>query len=281
MNKIENGWFSEFSTLWPGQAFSLEVEEVLFHGKSKYQEILVFKSKTYGNVLALDGVIQATERDEFAYQEMLTQLPMHAHPNPENILVIGGGDGGVLREVCKHKCVKKVTICEIDKMVIEKSKEFLPQLGKGFDDDRVVVHYGDGNAFVKSKTNEFDVIIVDSSDPVGPAESLYKQEFYQSMAKALNPGGIVCTQAECLWLHLDLIKSLLDFSSNIFKHSEYAYTTIPTYPCGQIGFLLGSLGNSCKSPVRKIEAEMKYYNEDIHRASFVLPQYARNHLGLN
>lgn len=183
-------------------------------------------------------------------------------------------------------------------MVIDTSKKYLPGLAKGFDDPKVKVFVGDGYAYMKSKPGEFDVIIVDSSDPVGkelnctsrslifllgPAETLYQREFYEYMKLALKPEGIVCTQAECQWLHLPIIKNLLDLSKDIYKHAEYAYTTIPTYPCGQIGFLLGSLGDSCKVPKRKLDPEafnLRYYNPELHQASFILPQFAKKALNL-
>jgi len=281
MDKVINGWFSEMSTLWPGQAMSLQVEEVLFQGKSDYQDVLVFKSKSYGHVLVLDGVIQATERDEFAYQELLAHLPLCSHTNPEKVLVIGGGDGGILREVAKHKSVKSITICEIDKMVIDVSKKYLPEMAKGFDDPRVNLFIGDGYAYMKARPGEFDVIIVDSSDPVGPAETLFQKEFYENMKAALRPGGIICTQAESQWLHLDIIKNLIGMAKDLFTHAEYAFTTIPTYPSGQIGFLLGSLGDSCKIPKSKLEGvELNYYSPEIHSAAFVLPAFTRKALNL-
>jgi len=281
-NCIKDGWFSEYGTLWPGQCLSIEVEEVLFQGKSQYQDILVFKSKTYGKVLVLDGVIQITERDEFSYQEMMAHLPLCSHPNPKKVLVIGGGDGGILREVCKHKELQEVTICEIDQMVIDVSKKYLPSTSVGYDDPRVRVHIGDGAAFMAERKAEFDVILVDSSDPVGPAESLFQASFYQCMREALRPNGIICTQGECMWLHLDLISGLLDFSRKIFNHVQYAYTCIPTYPSGQIGFIIGSLGDACDVPKRTPElANIKYYNKDIHAASFILPQFAKKLLENN
>eukprot|EP01117_Protostelium_nocturnum_P020326 TRINITY_DN9090_c0_g1_i2.p1 TRINITY_DN9090_c0_g1~~TRINITY_DN9090_c0_g1_i2.p1 ORF type:complete len:261 (-),score=86.95 TRINITY_DN9090_c0_g1_i2:93-875(-) len=255
MDSMKKGWFSEFGQLWPGQTFSLECEEVLFEGKSEYQHVLAFKSKTYGNVLVLDGVIQATEKDEFAYQEMFAHLALCSHPDPKKVLVIGGGDGGVLREINKHSGVEKVVICEIDQMVIDTSKKFLPEMAKGFDDPRVELYLGDGCKYLESKKQEYDVIIVDSSDPVdgGPAESLFEQPFYQHLKDALRPNGLVVTQAECQWIHLGIIGNLVKFSKKLFPHVEYAYTTIPSYPCGQIGFLLASLGDSCKVPKRKID----------------------------
>jgi len=167
MDALSKGWFSELSELWPGQSLSLEVEKVIFDAKSPYQHIVVFKSKTYGIVLVLDGVIQATERDEFAYQEMLTHVPLCSHPNPKKILVIGGGDGGILREITRHECVEEIVLCEIDNMVIETSKKYLPHMAIGFNDPRVIVFNGDGAEYVKQRKGEFDIIIVDSSDPVG------------------------------------------------------------------------------------------------------------------
>jgi len=277
MDKLGKGWFSELGVMWPGQAMSIEVEEILFQGRSDYQDVVAFKSKTYGNVLALDGVIQCSERDEFSYQEMLTHLTMCAHPDPKKVLVIGGGDGGVLREIAKHRGVEKIVICEIDKMVIETSKKYLPHMAVGYEDPRVQLNIGDGCKFLEESKNEYDIIIVDSSDPVGPAEVLFEKPFYVNMRNALRPGGIVGTQGECQWLHLELIKRLLDQSREIYNHVEYAYTTIPTYPCGQIGFVICSLRDERPSiPVRDISNEnTRYYNKDVHKAAFVLPEFAR------
>jgi len=282
MNKLAQGWFSELGVMWPGQCMSLEVEEVLFQAKSEFQDVLVFKSKTYGTVLALDGVIQLTERDEFAYQEMIAHLPLCAHPDPKKVLIIGGGDGGVLREVCKHESVEEITMCELDKMVPEVSKKYLPTISTHFNDPRVNLLFADGFKYMEEKKGEFDVIIVDSSDPIGPAEVLFEKPFYVAMKNALREGGVICTQAECLWLHLDIIKTLLVQSKELYTTAEYAYTAIPTYPSGQIGFLLCSMreGNFTASvPQRKLASEgLRYYNDKIHAASFVLPEFARKKL---
>jgi len=280
MNALGKGWFSELGVMWPGQCFSIEVEEVLFEGKSEYQDIVVFKSKTYGTVLALDGVIQLTERDEFSYQEMIVHIPMCAHPNPKKVLIIGGGDGGVLREVCKHTSVEVIEQVEIDKMVPEVSKKYLPSMSTHFDDPRLKLHFEDGCKFLDTKTDEYDVIIVDSSDPVGPAEVLFQKPFYASMRRALKQGGIVATQAECLWLHLELINKLVQESKELYPLVEYAYTTIPTYPCGQVGFVVCSNttteGHTASKPVRTLPAgSTRYYNEQVHSAAFVLPEFAR------
>jgi len=286
MNAVKEGWFSELSTLWPGQCMSLEVEEILHKERSKYQDVLVFKSKTYGNVLVLDGVIQVTDRDEHSYQEMLAHLPMLSHRNPKNVLIIGGGDGGIAREVLKHKGVESVHMCEIDEMVIDVSKKYLPNLSTSFSDPKFKLHIMDGFDFMEQHKAEFDVIITDSSDPIGPAASLFQKKYYELMKKALKPGGLVCSQGECMWIHLELIKGMLEFCDTLYPSVNYAYTCIPTYPSGQIGFVMCSLDADVdfENPTRELTEEevesfnLKYYNPDIHRASFKLPQFAKKAL---
>jgi len=288
MDKIENGWFLEKNKQWPGQVFGLEVEEVLYKGKSKYQDVLVFRSKTYGNVLVLDGVIQCTDKDEFSYQEMISLLPLNSHPNPKKVLIIGGGDGGVAREVVKHPGVESVVQCEIDEDVISASKEFLPNMAAGFNSPKLKLHIGDGFEFMKNHKSEFDVIIADTSDPDGPAEILFTDEFYKLMKGALKSDGLLCTQGESMWIHLDLIKKMIKFCGELFPVSNYGSTCIPSYPCGQIGFMLCSKSpdtNFCE-PIRifteeeKSEMKLRYYDEDSHRAAFMLPRFVKKALGL-
>lgn len=173
---------------------TLKVEKVLHHEKSKYQDVLIFQSTDYGKVLVLDNVIQCTERDEFSYQEMITHLAMNSHPNPKKVLVIGGGDGGVLREVVKHDCVEEAILCDIDEAVIRLSKEYLPNMSAGFNHPKVKVHVGDGFKFLADYQNTFDVIITDSSDPEGPAESLFQKPYFQLLFNALTEGGVITTQ---------------------------------------------------------------------------------------
>ena len=277
---IIDGWFHERGELWPGQAMSLKVKKVVDHHRSDFQDILVFESESHGMVLVLDGVIQVTERDEFSYQEMIAHIPLYAHPNPKKVLVIGGGDGGVLREVAKHPGVEEIVECEIDEGVINVSKKYLPSLAKGYDDPRVTVKVMDGAKFMEENQSAFDVIITDSSDPIGPASVLFETPFYNAMYKSLRPGGIVCTQGECMWLHIDLIKPLVDSISKTFQSVEYAYTTIPTYPSGQIGFIVATKDRgSCKKPERtpsdEAQKDLKYYTPELHEASFVLPAFAK------
>ena len=221
-----------------------------------------------------------------SYQEMMAHLPLYAHPNPQKVLVIGGGDGGVLREIARHPSVTEIVICELDKDVIDVSKKYLPSMAKGFDDPRVKVNIMDGAEFMKENQSAFDVIITDSSDPVGPACVLFETPFYKAMHGSLRDGGIICTQGECVWLHVDLIQPLVKAISPLFSKVEYAYCTIPSYPSGQIGFIIASKGGSggeeskgCKVPLRQpeesVQKELKYYTPEIHQAAFALPAFAK------
>lgn len=281
---IKDGWFTEKETMWPGQRFCIQVEEVLLNGRSKFQDMLVFKSKTYGTVLVLDGVIQVTERDEFAYQEMIVHLPMFAAKDPpKKVLIVGGGDGGVLREVVKHKGVEEIHMCEIDEQVVEVGKQYFSKsMATAFDDPRVKLIIDDAARFLREEGpgQNYDVIICDSSDPVGPADVLFQPAFFQSMRDALRPGsGVLCTQGECQWLHLDLIAGVLQNVKTILPQVHYAYTTIPTYPSGQIGFIIASLdtSNDLTVPSRPVPEEMarslRYYTEKLHPTAFVLPAF--------
>ncbi|KAH0835435.1 Saccharopine dehydrogenase-domain-containing protein [Lanmaoa asiatica] len=273
---IRDGWFQEISSQWPGQAMTLKVVKILHVEKSLYQDVLVFESETYGNVLVLDGSVQCTERDEFSYQEMIAHLPLASHPNPKKVLVIGGGDGGVIREVLKHDTVEEVVLCDIDEAVIRVSKIYLPHMSSLLESPRVRVVIGDGSKFLAENESMYDVIITDSSDPVGPAECLFQKPYFKLLHDALAPGGQISTQAECLWLHLPLISRLLTMTREIFPNSQYAFTTIPTYPSGQIGFILCSKDGERKlnEPIRKVK-DTRYYNDQVHRAAFVLPEFAR------
>jgi len=231
----------------------------------------------------IDGVIQCTEKDEMSYQEMLTHLAMFSHPSPKRILVIGGGDGGVLREVAKHKGAEEIIICEIDQCVIEASKKFLGGMGKGYQDPRVTVKMMDAFIYIKNlredpSSKKFDVIIVDSTDPVGPGESLFKKEFFENLHHLLSDDGIVTTQAESHWHSLDMISNMSKFLISIFAKREYAFTSVPTYPTGEVGFwVLSKKGRSCKTPLRLPTAEeehaLNYYSPALHIAAFALPAF--------
>lgn len=303
---VVSGWFSGHrcrsdknykplyynNPMWPGEAHSLKVEEILYEGKSNYQEILVFKSSMYGKVLVLDGIVQLTEKDECAYQEMIAHLPLCSILSPQNVLVIGGGDGGVLREICRHRSVEHIDICEIDELVINVCKIFFPALSIGFEDPRVQLHVGDAVDFLRNAhEGMYDAIIIDSSDPIGPAQELVEKPFFQTIAKALRRGGVLCNQAESMWLHTHLIQNMLSICHEVFNGSvHYAWTSVPTYPSGVIGFLLCSTDGPCVdflnpvNPIEKQEAavkhrrELRFYNSEIHKAAFALPSFLTKQL---
>lgn len=191
--------------------------------------------------MILDNIIQCTEKDEFAYQEMISFLPLCCHPAPKKVLIVGGGDGGVGREVCKHPLVEEVYQVEIDDRVVDLSKKYLPFMACGFDHPKMHLEIGDGFEFMKRHQQQFDVIITDSSDPIGPAVSLFQEPYYQLMKNALRENGIVCSQGGTYWTDLNHVKETLNHCKRQFPVAKYAYSTIPSYPCGQIGYVIGSL----------------------------------------
>jgi len=280
MNLFKEGWFSEQSEGWPGIVQSLKVDKVLHQERSKFQDISILKTPVAGLVMTLDGVIQSTELDEFAYQEMLAHVALYSHKCPKHVLIVGGGDCGVAREVLKHSCVEKVVQCEIDQRVTELSKQYLPHMTCSIDDPRFEMVFGDGAAYVRDHPNSFDVIITDSSDPIGPADVLFNEDYYRAVHKALTEEGIAVSQGESIWLGMDIILRLKrQCVAAGFKDIEYSIIQIPTYPGGSIGAFIASKGGSCKVPKRIITKEeqekMKYYNKGIHEASFVLPEFFR------
>lgn len=285
MNSMKDGWFTETNG-GNNPVLSVDVDQVLHHERSKYQDILVFKSKSFGKVLVLDNAIQCTERDEFSYQEMISFLPLNSHPEPTDVLIIGGGDGGVAREVAKHPCVQRVTQCEIDEKVVEVSKKYLPFMAEGFDSPKLTLHIGDGLQFIKETNQKFDIIITDSSDPVGPAVALFQKQYYDGLKRILKPGGIVCSQGESIWFDLKLIQSMVQMCRELFPVVDYASIYIPTYPSGQIGFLLCSSTPDIdfRNPVHKFSEQqlkdmnIRYYSPEMHHAAFVLPRFARQSL---
>lgn len=271
---LQGDWFIERGG---GIGITIEVKEHLYSHKSDFQQIDIFETAHLGKMLVLDGHIQLTEFDEFSYQEMMAHVPMFSHPDPKRVLVIGGGDGGVLREVAKHDCVEEIDICEIDGDVIEASKKYIPSLAVGYQDARVNVHVADGSEFVKERQQYYDVIIVDSTDPIGPGESLFNEQFYRGMKAALRPGGVIASQSESLFMHPSIILRLTGITSRLFDKWGYATIMVPSYPAGNIGVCVGSLGPEVKSPVRRpdelMQKKLKYYTPEHHCGAFSLPYF--------
>ncbi|KAJ7956260.1 Spermidine synthase [Quillaja saponaria] len=283
------GWFSEHCPVWPGEAHFLKVEKVLFEGKSEFQSMMVFKSSAYGKVFVLDGALQLTEKDECSYQEMMTHLPLCSIPNPKKVLLIGGGDGGILREISRHSSVEQIDICEIDTMLIDVYKTFFPDIAIGYEDPRVRLNVIDGTLFLDSAPRDtYDAIIVDCFDPMRPDHELFESPFFELISKALRPGGVLCIQAESIWFKSLDIEELLTISRETFKGTvDYAWTIVPAYPSGVIGFLLCSTEGpyvDFRNPINPIDTEkafgvankpLKFYNSEVHSASFCLPSFAK------
>jgi len=270
-------WIEEKLEINKGRTLKIKITKSLEKVKSKFQEIEVVDSDAFGKILLINGIIMVTESDEFCYHEMIAHVPLCVHPKAQKVLVIGGGDGGTVREILKHDNIKEIEICEIDEKVIEVSKKHFPYLANSFDDPKVKICCEDGNKFIKDHKDEYDIIIVDSSDPIGPAEVLFRKEFYEAMYQALKDDGIVVTQAESFFYHRKIIKSLFSFIKKIYPISEYYYTLVPTYPSGVIGFMFCSKKYHPINDFNETEAlkltDLKYYNRDVHKASFALPNF--------
>ncbi|XP_062169812.1 spermidine synthase 1-like isoform X1 [Alnus glutinosa] len=283
------GWFSEDCPIWPGQAHFLKVEKILFQGSSKYQSMMVFQSSAYGKVFVLDGALQLTEKDECAYQEMITHLPLCSIPKPSKVLLIGGGDGGILREISRHSSIEQIDICEIDMMLVDVYKKFFPDIAVGYQDPRVTLHVRDGISFLETNPGgNYDAIIVDAFDPIRTDHELFETSFFELVTKSLRPGGVLCIQAESIWFHSLDIEELVTKCRQIFKGSvEYAWTIVPAYPSGVIGFLLCSTEGppiNFKNAINPIDRNesygvakgpLKFYNSEVHSAAFCLPSFAK------
>lgn len=273
----EGKWFTEHCNLWYGCALSIKLRKSLFDKKSKFQHIQIFDTESCGRMLVLDSKIQCTEYDEFAYHEMITHVPAFSHKKPENILIIGGGDGGAARELLKHSSVKRIDICEIDREVIRASEKYLPSISNGsLKNPKVKIYCEDALDFIKSRKGKYDIIICDASDPEGPAELIFEEEFIGNMKLALKKDGILSMQAESFFMHRKTVEKLAEIFRRTFKFSAYSWFAIPTYPGGTLGIMTGSSSTDCRSPLRhatgKILKTLKYYNSKIHENSFVLPQ---------
>ena len=272
-------------TLYHAYGQSLSVDEILFEERSEHQHLLIFRNDLFGTVLVLDGVVQTTEKDEFIYHEMMTHVPLLAHGAAKKVLIIGGGDGGILREVCKHRSVEHITQVEIDPAVVQLSKRFLPKHSNGaFADPRLNLIIGDGYRFVQETTERFDVIISDSTDPEGPAEVLFSSPFYSGCHRCLNPNGIFVAQNGVAFLQTDEVLLSAKRLSALFADCSFYLAPVPTYAGGHMAFAWASDNKNLRTvdsetlSTRWRETGIKscYYTPEIHRASFALPQYLQD-----
>ncbi len=254
------------------------VKDVLYEGRSKFQRIEIIRNKDYGRVLLLDGLVQTTEKDEFYYHEMLVHPAMASHPRPDRVLIIGGGDGGALREVLKHP-VEKAWLVEIDGKVIEACREHFPWLRATFRDPRAELVVEDGNVFIDKVREKFDVILVDSSDPVGPSTVLHQEAFYRKLKTKLAPGGIIAAQAGSLMLHLESHARKGAFLRKIFRHAALYLGPVPTYPVGMWCYdFLSDRVDPDEVKTLYLPDGLKYFNPDVFRGSFALPNFLAERL---
>ncbi|WLD58806.1 polyamine aminopropyltransferase [Salinispirillum sp. LH 10-3-1] len=271
-------------TLYDGYAQSFEVSELLFEFRTEHQHLEIVETPFMGRVMLLDGIVQTTEKDEFIYHEMMVHLPLFAHPNPRRVLIIGGGDGGILREVLRHKNVEHVTQVEIDQSVIDMCKTYFPKHSDGaFDDPRANIVIGDGKDFVANCQDTFDVIISDSTDPIGPGEVLFTSDFYADEKTCLNPGGIMVAQNGVPFMQGQEVTNTHRRLSKLYQDASFYVAPVPTYIGG---FMTLAWATDDASLRQQTPADIapriaaagfatRYYNADIHVAAFALPNYVR------
>lgn len=268
-----------------GQYFS--IDQVLFHEKTAHQDLIIFENAALGRVMALDGVVQTTERDEFIYHEMLTHVPVLAHGAAKRVLIVGGGDGGILREVCRHPEVEHITMVEIDAGVVSFCRQYLPNHSAGaYDDPRLTLVIADGVDFVSQNRDRFDVIISDCTDPIGPGESLFSSAFYDGCARSLNPGGLFVAQNGVCFLQQDEAINSHRLLKRSFSDVTFYQAAIPTYYGGIMTFAWASNDPALRQVAQDTLAARyhasgiacRYYNPAVHTGSFALPQYLLNAL---
>lgn len=268
--------------LYSGYGQSFEVTEQLFTLDTGFQKLAIFTNPLLGRVMTLDGVVQTTEKDEFVYHEMLTHVPLLAHPLPKRVLIIGGGDGGILREVMKHPCVEQVTMVEIDAAVIEMAKRFFPAHSAGaFDDARLQLVIGDGVAFVNETNEQFDVVISDSTDPYGPAEALFSADFYTAIRRCLAEQSVFVAQNGVPFYQLDELLDTAKRFKPLFADSHFFTAAVPTYVGGVMTLAWGATDKGLRhTPIEQLQERYaerglstRYYTPEMHVASFALPKY--------
>lgn len=264
-----------------GYGIAIKQKEILFSEQSPFQKVEVFESDSeLGRVLTLDDLMMTTEGDEFCYHEMIVHVPLMNHKNPENVLIIGGGDGGTVREVLKHDTVKRVVLCEIDKMVVDACRKYLPTISCGLSDPRVEILYEDAIEYIKDKRNEFDIVLIDSTDPMGPGEGLFTEEFYTNVKNSLKEGGIVAAQSESPVAFKGDVKKMYSLLHKVFPICKAYTSNIPTYPGGYWAWAFCSQNVEPLSYIDERRCEIitktcKIYNKEYHMARFALPNYLK------
>ena len=275
-------------TLYDALGQNFRIDKLYFEHKTEHQHLMIFHNAALGRVMTLDGVVQTTESDEFVYHEMMAHVPILAHGAARRVLIIGGGDGGMLREVLRHESVEHVTMVEIDAEVIEMAKTYLPNHSQGaFDDPRANIVISDGIEFVRDTDQRFDVIISDSTDPIGPGEVLFSNNFYAQCHRILNEGGVLVTQNGVPFFQIDEVQNTRKRMGEHFADQTFYSAAVPTYYGGIMTFAWGSDNAELRRPSLETLQQRfldtgistRYYTPEIHLASFALPNYVREALG--
>ncbi len=279
-NGLKDGFYHEITP--SGFGIAIKAGKVLFSDQSEFQKVEVFETESVlGRVLTLDDLMMTTEGDEYHYHEMIAHIPMMHHKEPKTVLVIGGGDGGTVREVLKHDTVEKVVLCEIDGMVIDACKKFLPTISCELDNPKCEILVEDAIEYIKGKENMFDIVLIDSTDPMGPGEGLFTEEFYTNVKRSLKPGGIVAAQSESPFVNKEEIKKMYDLLKKVFPVCSTYTSNIPTYPGGYWAWAFCSetvkpLSYFDERRCEAISKTCKIYNKAYHNARFALPNYLKD-----
>ncbi len=253
-----------------------------FSGRSEYQKVEIFETKRFGRVLAIDEIFMTSERDEYFYHEMLVHPALTCHADPKRVLVIGGGDGGTVREVLRHN-VDKVVMIEIDELVVRASQEHLPTIGTAWDDPRLEVRFDDGIKYVcESDDEKYDIVLLDGTDPVGPGEVLFEKRFYEGCKRMLKPGGVFALQSETVFLFEDVFVETQQKLRELFAQVHPYFGPVPIYASGQWSWTMASdsraPADADVSRIEALEAHTKYYCRDIHKGAFAMPNHVRKRL---
>ena len=278
-------WFQE--KLFPHVRQTFETKQIVYRERTDHQDLVIFENPTYGRVLALDNIIQVTEKDEFVYHEMMTHVPILAHGRAKRVLIIGGGDGGILREVLRHKSVQKATMVEIDRGVVDMCLKYMPSIPqKAFNDKRTDLVITDGAKFVAETDERYDVIIVDSTDPVGPGEVLFTEAFYRNCRRCLTKGGVLVNQNGVPFMQPDEVTMTYRRRRKSFKDAWYYVAAVPSYYGGfmTLGWATDNKAlrqTTLATLTRRFKAaklKTKYYTPELHRGAFALPQFVQSYV---
>ncbi len=271
-------WFTELHGKDYG--ITIKINKVLKSIQTKFQKLDVYETEGFGKLLTLDDLVMVTERDEFIYHEMIVHVPLFCHKLPETVLVIGGGDGGTVREILKHKTVKHIDMVEIDEEVVKAAKEFFPTLSSELDNPKVNLHFKDGVKFVQNIQNVYDIIIIDSTDPINIGEGLFTTEFYKNCFNALKENGILTNQSESPFHNQDWVENIYKKLNKVFPIVKMYIAAVPTYPSGVWSFAFCSkntnpIDDFKKERFKEYNLKLKYYNDEIHKGSFAVPNFAK------